>query len=296
MTHAPLQPSKTMSPRKWNGISRTDRSGLTAIARAMIVAWTLQGSMLAVAATPAIGTVTRDATSGIDWVALEGFSIARTETTIGQFRRFVAATGTVTRAEREGGGSVYEAGWTQKRGWVWSTPYGPQYRSDDDEPAAHVTYDEAQAFCRWAGGQLPTDPQWTAAAYREQRPSPPAPFLTGRTYPFPTGDSPAGAQCLDDCGSQSAKRSVKHGAMLSRGLGHAPTSQTPAGVNGLHDMGANLWEWVDDPPGERGNAERLTRGGSWWYGSGPMRADHRQSKPGNTTVVYIGFRCVKVSR
>jgi formylglycine-generating enzyme required for sulfatase activity len=42
-----------------------------------------------------------------------------------------------------------------------------------------------------------------------------------------------------------------------------------------------------------GNAERLTRGGSWWYGSGPMREAHLQSKPGNTAVVYIGFRCVR---
>jgi len=291
MTHAPFH-----RPRRPSTVYRRKRSGFAAITRALIIGSALGGAITAVAATTAVGLVTRDAASGIDWVVLEGFSIARTETTIGQFRRFAAATGTVTQAEREGGGSVYEAGWTQKRGWVWSTPYGPQYRAGDDEPAAHVTYDEAQAFCRWAGGQLPTDSQWKAAAYREQRPSPPAPFLTGRTYPFPTGDSPAGAQCLDDCGPQSARRSVQHGAALTRGLGHAPASQTPAGVNGLHDMGANLWEWVDDPPGQRGNAERLTRGGSWWYGSGPMREEHRQSKPGNTTVVYIGFRCVKPSR
>ncbi|MBM3405780.1 MAG: formylglycine-generating enzyme family protein [Betaproteobacteria bacterium] len=291
MTHAPFH-----RPRRPSTVYRCKRSGFAAITRALIIGSALGGAITAVAATTAVGSVTRDAASGIDWVVLEGFSIARTETTIGQFRRFAAATGTVTQAEREGGGSVYEAGWTQKRGWVWSTPYGPQYRAGDDEPAAHVAYDEAQAFCRWAGGQLPTDSQWKAAAYREQRPSPPGPFLTGRTYPFPTGDSPAGAQCLDDCGPQSARRSVQHGAALSRGLGHAPAGQTAAGVNGLHDMGANLWEWVDDPPGQRGNAERLTRGGSWWYGSGPMREEHRQSKPGNTTVVYIGFRCVKPSR
>ena len=296
MTHAPLQRSHATDPRRPNALYRPGRSALAAMTRASILAFTLQGALVAMAATPAIGTVTRDAARDIDWVLLEGFSIARTETTIGQFRRFVAATGTVTQAERQGGGSVFEAGWTQKRGWIWSAPYGPQYRAGDDEPAAHVTFDEAQAFCRWAGGQLPTDSQWTAAAYREQRISPPAPFLRGRTYPFPSGDSPAGAQCLEDCGPQSAQRSVRHGAALSRGLGHASTNQTPAGVNGLHDMGANLWEWVDDPPGQRGNAERLTRGGSWWYGSGPMREDHRQSKPGNTTVVYIGFRCVKPSR
>ncbi|NJR43431.1 MAG: SUMF1/EgtB/PvdO family nonheme iron enzyme, partial [Akkermansiaceae bacterium] len=42
----------------------------------------------------------------------------------------------------------------------------------DDEPAAHVTFDEARAFCQWAGGALPTDKQWVAAAYTEQRAQP----------------------------------------------------------------------------------------------------------------------------
>jgi formylglycine-generating enzyme required for sulfatase activity len=221
------------------------------LAGLLLLAWAPLGVQ-----TAEPGSIERDVKSGIDWVKLEGFSISRTETTIGQFRRFVDATASITKAERDGGGSVFEAGWTRKPDWSWAWPYGKQYRASDDEPAAHVTYDEAQAFCRWAGGHLPNDAQWTAAAYREQRSAPPAPFTAGKTYRFPTGDSARGAQCL-------------------------------------HDMGANLWEWVDDPPGQSGNAERLTRGGSWWYGSGPMREDHRQSKPGDTAVVYIGFRCAK---
>ena len=68
-------------------------------------------------------------------------------------------------------------------------------------------------------------------------------------------------------------------------------------MNGLHDMGANAWEWVDEPagaPGQgAGRAERRTRGGSWWYGAAQMRADHIQSKPADTAVVYIGWRCVR---
>jgi formylglycine-generating enzyme required for sulfatase activity len=39
--------------------------------------------------------------------------------------------------------------------------------------------------------------------------------------------------------------------------------------------------------------ERRTRGGSWWYGAAQMRADHLQSKPPATAVVYIGFRCAR---
>ena len=231
--------------------------------------------------------------ASIDWVALDGFAIARTETTVGQFRRFVQATGTRTAAERSGGGSVYEAGWVRMPGWNWATPFGREVPADDDEPAAHVTWFEADAFCRWAGGRLPADAEWVSAAYTEQRAAPPAPFVRGRTYPYPSGESPSGAQCLEDCGAAARERAVAHRANLSRGHGHARTSATPAGVNGLHDMGANLWEWVDEPRDATGNAERRTRGGSWWYGARQMRADHLQGKPADTAVVYIGFRCAR---
>lgn len=246
------------------------------------------------AVTASAAAVTPANPAGIDWVPLQGYSIARTEITVAQFRRFVQATGTVTRAERQGGGEVYEAGWVRKPGWHWAAPFGGDpSRVAPDEPAAHLTFHEAQAFCRWAQGRLPSDEEWVRAAYTEQRASPPAPFERGRTYPFPTGESPVGAQCLGDCGEAALQRAQRHGAALSRGHGHARAGTTAAGVNGLHDMGANLWEWVDEPKGATGNAERRTRGGSWWYGSAQMRADHLQGKPADTSVVYIGARCVR---
>ena len=230
--------------------------------------------------------------AGIEWMPIgQGLEIARTETTIGQFARHVQATGLRTLAEQRGGGQVYGAGWEQRTGWTWKAPFGPGHTAQPNEPAAHISFDEAQGFCRWAGGRLPTDVEWTRAAYLETRSNPPAPFRTGQRYPFPTGDSPRGAQCLGDCGPEADARVVKHGAALSRGLGHAPAGASPAGVNGLHDMGANLWEWVDTPLGSSG--DMLTRGGSWWYSAAQMREDHRQGKPKDTTVVYIGFRCVR---
>jgi formylglycine-generating enzyme required for sulfatase activity len=256
--------------------------------------------LLGIAMLPFAVTPAGAAAAGIDWVRIgsgpAAFEIARTETTVGQFRRFVQATGTVTAAERAGGGEVYEAGWVRKPGWTWAAPFGAGGRPADDEPAVHVTFGEAQAFCRWAGGRLPRDAEWTAAAFEERRAVPPPPFERGVRYPFPTGTSPTGAQCLDDCGPAARGRAIAHGAALLRGHGHARAGSTPAGVNGLHEMGGNAWEWVDEPPsapGDRPDAQRLTRGGSWWYGAGPMRAEHRQSKPADTTVVYIGFRCVR---
>ncbi len=211
------------------------------------------------------------------------FEIDRTEVTIGQFRRYVQATGTVTQAERAGGGSTFEGGWQQRRGWVWHAPYGQP--GADEEPAAHVTYAEAQAFCRWAGKRLPTDAEWGEAAYTERRAQPPAGFVRGQTYRYPTGDSPQGANCLGDCGPS---RTVAH-AQTSRGRGHALAGSTRAGVNGLFDMGGNLWEWVDSGSG----SDKRTRGGSWWYGAGPMEDSHHQSKPEGTAVIYIGFRCAR---
>jgi formylglycine-generating enzyme len=246
----------------------------------------------ALAQTSAVPAATANP-AAIDWQPVSGFSMARTETTIGQFRRFAEATRMVTQAERAGGGEFFEGGWVRKPGWTWRTPFGGTQAAADDEPAVHVTFDEAQAFCRWAGGRLPTDAQWASAAYTEQRAAPPPPFERGRTYPYPTGASPQGAQCLADCGPAAEARAIRHGAALTRGFGHARAGTTPAGVNGLHDMGANAWEWVDDPAGAAPSAERRTRGGSWWYGAGPMRADHRQSKPPGTAVVYIGFRCAR---
>jgi len=236
--------------------------------------------------------------AGIDWQPVGAFAIARTETTVGQFRRFAAATGTVTQAERSGGGEVYEAGWVKKAGWNWRSPFGVP--ATDDEPAVHLTFDEAQAFCRWAGGRLPTDAEWASAAYTEQRAQPAAGFERGKVYPYPSGERPDGAQCLGDCGAAAVQRAVKHGAVLTRGSGHAPAGSTPAGVNGLYEMGGNAWEWVDDAGSGAAaaspTAERRTRGGSWWYGQAQMRADHLQSKPRQTAVVYIGFRCARPAR
>jgi formylglycine-generating enzyme required for sulfatase activity len=231
--------------------------------------------------------------AGIDWQSVGNFHIARTETTVGQFRRFADATRSTTQAERAGGGEVYEAGWVRKPGWTWRTPFGGKQPAGNDEPAVHLGFHEAQAFCRWAGGQLPTDAHWLSAAYTEQRAAPPPPFERGKTYRYPTGDSAAGAQCLGDCGGAAKARAIHHGAQLWRGNGHARAGATPAGVNGLHEMGGNAWVWVDEPQDASAEAPRRTRGGSWWYGAAQMRADLLQSKPADTAVVYIGFRCAR---
>ena len=210
-----------------------------------------------------------------------------TEVTIGDFAAFVAATRTVTSAERSGG-MVFEAGWVTKPGWNWRTPYG--VTGSPDEPAVHVTYDEAVAFCDWRGARLPTRDEWVRHAYTELRPSPPLPFASGVTYPYPTGESPDGANCLRDCGHPAGNPAGKadYSQVLMRGHGHAEAGTTKAGVNGLYDMWANVWEWASSGQGR----QQSTMGGSWWYGATQMMADYGATKPRDMAVVYIGFRCI----
>ncbi|MFD2451583.1 formylglycine-generating enzyme family protein [Ideonella paludis] len=217
-------------------------------------------------------SVQSEATAGPDRVALPGFAIDRTEVTVAQFARFVHETGLLTEAERAGGGFEYVGGWQRRPGWTWRTPEGTPPASGQ-LPAVHLTHAEAAAYCRWAGGRLPTAAEWQSAAYTEQRASPPAPWQRGKTYTYPTGDSPAGAN--------TSERDAWPRA--------APAGATAAGVNGLHEMGANVWEWVSDAQG----AERRTMGGSWWYGAPHMRADVTAWKAADFYAVYIGFRCAQ---
>lgn len=226
-----------------------------------------------------------------DMQAIRAFAIDRREVSIAQFARYVQATSIVTFAEKSGGGSTYEGGWVQRKGWTWRTPYG--LPANDREPAVHITFHEAKAFCQWAGKRLPSDAEWMEAAYTERRSVPPAGLVNGSRYPYPTGASPQGAHCLGDCAAQSTISAYSDGLATSRGRAHVLTGSTQAGVNGLWDMGGNVWEWTDDGKSATFDTDRPTRGGSWWYGSAQMHRDHLQTKPASTAVVYIGFRCAR---
>jgi formylglycine-generating enzyme required for sulfatase activity len=225
----------------------------------------------ALALCAALLAVSARAAAPVDAVDMGGYLIDRTEVTVARFDAFLTATGARSAAEREGGGFEWGAGWERRPGWTFRAPSGRPARPDD--PAAHVSWFEATAFCAWAGGRLPSRDEWAGAAYTERRAAPPAPFVNGRSYPYPTGDAPAGAN-FAGAGDGHER--------------HAPAGSTAAGVNGLHEMAGNLWEWLADARGD----ERLTAGGSWWYGPAQARADGMQYKPAGFYAVYVGLRCV----
>ncbi len=208
-----------------------------------------------------------------DRVALPGFAIDRTEVTIARFREFALATGLRTQAERSGHGYEYGAGWERRPVWSWQRPFGAAgtAEADADAPAVHLRWSEARDFCSWAGGRLPTRAEWQAAAYREMRAAPEAGFANGKTYPYPVGDNPVG---MNLSGTDPWPRHAKAGA-------------TRRGVNGLHETGGNVWEWLADREGDTA----LTAGGSWWYGPQQTRAEGMQWKAADFYAVYVGFRC-----
>ena len=207
----------------------------------------------------------------------------QTEMNIADVKAFAQATGFVSTAQKNGGGLSYEAGFVQKPGWNWMMPYGVQ--AGDLEPAVHLNQKEAQSICRYYGKRLPTDEEWTAAAFLEQREHPPAGYLKGQRYPYPGGSTPTVSHCLSGCGDY---KGLAPAGALNRGTGHVTTKTTKPGVNGLFDMGGNVWEWTAT---ER-DGRYITRGASWWYGPQRQQESDVETKPGDISVVYIGFRCV----
>lgn len=171
-----------------------------------------------------------------DRVGIGAFAIDRTEVTIGQFRAFARATDVTTAAERDGGGFEFAGGWMRRSGWSYARPQGQP--GANDEPATHVSWHEASRYCAHVGGRLPSLAEWRVAAYTESRDQPTDGFIRGRTYVYPVGDQPDG--------------------MNNSRRAHVAVGTTKRGVNGLHDMGANVWEWLADRRGD----DALTAGGS----------------------------------
>ncbi|MGB7875216.1 MAG: SUMF1/EgtB/PvdO family nonheme iron enzyme, partial [Anaerolineales bacterium] len=141
---------------------------------------------------------------------------------------------------------------------VWPAEWG--------HPVRGVTWDQAAAYCGWAGKRLPTEAEWEVAG---RGPGPDAP-----EYPW-GNDSQAGGEI------------VKLPLEETYVVGTFPFNVSPFGV---YDMAGNVWEWVGEPYESVQAGNQILRGGR--FGFIKDMAYREQVSPDDERFVpYAGFRC-----
>jgi formylglycine-generating enzyme required for sulfatase activity len=197
-------------------------------------------------------------------VYLDGYWMDRTEVTNAMYALCVAA------------GVCNQPGSTSSH--TRSSYYGDsQYK---DYPVIYVDWNQATAYCEWAGRSLPSEAQWEKAARGTD----------GRTYPWGEG-IPCTLANYSGCKGDTTA------------VGSYPSGASPYGIM---DMAGNVWEWVADwyaetyyisspatnPQGPSSGTYRSLRGGSWNYNELFVRAADRDGLVPGIRYYYIGFRCV----
>ncbi len=197
-------------------------------------------------------------------VFVDTFEMDRFEVANQDFERFVAGTGYVTDAEK--------AGDTSWRAYAEGKP---------DHPVVKVSWNDAQAFCQWAGKRLPTEAEWEKAARGADE----------RVYPWGNGW---------DANKANAKESGRRGTTA---VGSFPAGASPYGVM---DMAGNVSEWTSDwfqpypgyPGGDNeaqyfGQKYRVIRGGGWFSDQEQVRTTERSASSMTLANDDVGFRCAR---
>ena len=244
------------------------------------------------------------------------FYLGQHEVTVGQFRRFIEASGYQPESEADGtGGYGYNPDYdpaTTARGdafegrnprYSWRNP---GFAQGDDHPVVNVTWNDAQALAAWLSrteGQhyrLPTEAEWEYAC------------RAGSRTRYPHGDAPAGleqeANVFDQAAAPYWPRWQQHA--LAGGDGYAftaPVGSYAPNAFGLHDMLGNAWEWVSDwhgdryyarspatdPQGPADGSVRVRRGGSWHTWAFYARCSYRNWNSPETRYTLVGMRLVR---
>jgi formylglycine-generating enzyme required for sulfatase activity len=205
--------------------------------------------------------------SNKQWV-LPAYWIDKTSVTNAEFECFVQETGYRTTAETTGTGCANIRGkWEDVPGADWRHPSGPVsgvLLNKADHPVVQVSWEDANAYARWAGKRLPTEQEWEKAARGAD----------GRKYPW---------------GDQEPSRDLCNFNMNEGGT--TPVGKySPQGDSafGCVDMSGNVWEWTSS---EAEGGGRVLRGGGWSHPAEYVRLVLRSVHDPDDRYDTDGFRC-----
>jgi formylglycine-generating enzyme required for sulfatase activity len=173
--------------------------------------------------------------------AVRGFWLGKTDVTVSAYERCVNA-GACTKPDT---GSD-------------ACTYGRRA----DHPVNCVDWGQANAFCSWVGGRLPTAEEWEYAA------------KSGESRVYPWGDQEPNGQLANYGNTQKT----------------TPAGAYPAGATkwGLLDMAGNVWQWTAS---DYDSSKKEVRGGGWSYRPRILRASLRYRDDPSWRGDFIGFRC-----
>jgi sulfatase modifying factor 1 len=208
-------------------------------------------------------------------VDVSRFSIDCGPVTVAQFARFVEETGYLTLAERppdpadypDADPSLLHEGsvvfhptpgpvplndprrwWTYVPGANWRHPWGPDSENFEraEHPVTQVAFEDAQAYAKWAGKQLPSEAEWEYAARGG---------LEGAAFAWGEKELPDGELMANFWQGEFPWRNT--GAKGWRGT--SPVGLFPANGFGLYDVTGNVWEWTADYCAARGPGSEGTQ-------------------------------------